>query len=70
MMAPHFAKAAEQLKGRVLFAKVDSDASPQVSSRFAIRSIPTMVMLRGGKEAKRMSGALQAGQIVDWARSL
>lgn len=68
MMAPHFAQAAEQLKGCVLFAKVDSDASPQVSSRFAIRSIPTMVMLHGGKETRRMSGALQTSQIVEWAK--
>jgi thioredoxin 2 len=68
MMAPQFAQAARELKGRVLFAKVDSDASPAVSQRFGIRSIPTMVKLRGGREDKRMSGAMQAGQIVAWAR--
>jgi len=66
MMAPHFAQAARQLKGRVVFAKVDSDANPALSSRFGIRSIPTMVRLRGGREDKRMSGALQSGQIVGW----
>ena len=66
MMAPHFAQAAKELKGRALFAKVDSDRNPGVSSRFGIRSIPTMVKLRGGREDKRMSGALQAGQIVGW----
>lgn len=65
-MAPQFAQAARQLKGRAVFAKVDSDANPQVSARFAIRSIPTMVMLRGGQEARRLSGALQSGQIVSW----
>ncbi|HEX6363688.1 MAG TPA: thioredoxin TrxC [Albitalea sp.] len=66
MMAPHFAQAARQLKGRALFAKVDSDANPQLSARFGIRSIPTMLQLRGGREEKRMSGALQASQIVGW----
>jgi thioredoxin 2 len=66
MMAPHFEQAARQLKGRAMFAKVDSDANPRVSSRFGIRSIPTMVLLRGGREDKRMSGALQSGQIVSW----
>jgi thioredoxin 2 len=66
MMAPHFAQAARQLKGQVLFAKVDSDASPSLSSRFGIRSIPTMIRLRGGREDKRTSGALQAPQIVGW----
>jgi thioredoxin 2 len=67
-MAPQFAQAARELKGRVLFAKVDSDASPGVSQRFGIRSIPTLVKLRGGREDKRLSGAMQAGQIVAWAR--
>lgn len=66
MMAPQFAQAAKALKGRALLAKVDTDANPQVASRFAIRSIPTMVQLQGGREVKRMSGALQAAQIVGW----
>ena len=66
MMAPQFTQAARQLKGRVVFAKVDSDASPKLSARFGIRSIPTMLMLRSGVEVRRMSGALQAAQIVSW----
>ncbi len=66
MMAPQFEQAALQLKGRALLAKVDTDANPQVASRFAIRSIPTMVKLQGGKEVQRTSGAMQAGQIVGW----
>ena len=63
-MAPQFEKAARQLKGRAVFAKVDSDANPQASSRFGIRSIPTLVLLRNGKEVKRQAGAVQAAQIV------
>ncbi len=66
MMAPQFERAAAQLKGRALLAKVNSDDNPQVAARFAIRSIPTLVMLRGGNEAKRLSGAMQAPQIVGW----
>jgi thioredoxin 2 len=66
-MAPQFEAAARQLKGRAVFAKVDSDASPQTSARFAIRSIPTMVRLDAGRETKRQSGAVQAAQIVAWA---
>jgi len=66
MMAPHFAQAARELKGRALFAKVDSDANPQLSARFGIRSIPTLLRLREGREDKRLSGALQAAQIADW----
>jgi thioredoxin 2 len=68
-MAPQFEAAARQLKGRAVLAKVDSDASPETSTRFAIRSIPTMVKLDRGREAKRQSGAVQAAQIVAWAGS-
>jgi thioredoxin 2 len=69
-MAPHFAQAAGQLKGRVLFAKVNSDDNPGVSSRFAIRSIPTLVKLQGGREVDRLSGALPASQVAAWASGL
>ena len=66
MMEPHFANAAARLKGKALFAKVDSDASPRTSSRFAVRSIPTLLLMRGGQEVKRQAGAIQTGQIVAW----
>ena len=58
---------AKQLKGRVVFAKVNSDDSPQLSQRYAIRSIPTMVRLQKGRELDRRSGALPLGQIVSFA---
>ena len=67
VMAPQFEQAAKRLKGKAVFAKVDSDANPGLSSRYAIRSIPTMVMFGHGSEVKRQSGALQAPQIVAWA---
>jgi thioredoxin 2 len=66
-MAPQFEAAARQLKGQAVLAKVDSDASPRTASRFAIRSIPTMVKLDHGREVKRQAGAVQAAQIVAWA---
>jgi thioredoxin 2 len=67
-MAPQFERAAQQLKGRALLAKVNSDENPRSAARFAIRSIPTMVMLQRGNEVRRMSGALQAPQIVGWVQ--
>ena len=65
-MAPQFDRASRELKGRVVLAKLDSDANPQTAARFAIRSIPTLLLFRGGKEARRLSGAMQAPQIVAW----
>jgi len=63
-MAPQFAQAAAQLQGKALFAKVDSDASPRTSARFAIRSIPTLVRLDAGRETRRQAGAVPVGAIV------
>jgi thioredoxin 2 len=67
-MAPAFAQAAGQLKGRALLAKVNSDDNPRSAARFGIRSIPTLVRLDRGREVRRASGALPAAQIVALAR--
>ncbi len=69
MMAPHFSEAAARMKGRALFVKVDSDANPRTAARFAVRSIPTLLLIRSGREVKRQVGASQAAQIVAWAGS-
>ena len=67
-MAPQFQAAAQQLKGRAILAKVNSDDSPETSTKFGIRSIPTLVRLQGGVEQRCQSGALPAAQIVALAR--
>lgn len=67
-MAPSFAQAARQLKGRALLVKVDTEANPQLAARFGIRSIPTLVRFEAGREAARQSGALPAGAIVALAQ--
>ena len=64
MMAPAFAQAAAQTKGRALLVKVDSDANPRLAARFGIRSIPTLVRLDGGRETARQAGAVAASAIV------
>ena len=65
-MAPHFEQAAKALAGKVLLAKLDTDAAPQTSQRFAIQSIPTLVLFREGKEVARHSGAMSAGELATW----
>ena len=66
-MAPHFAAAAKQMPG-VRFAKVDTDAAGQASARHAIRSIPTMVLFKQGREVARQSGAMPSGELLSWLR--
>jgi thioredoxin 2 len=67
-MAPQFATAAAQLEPGVRLAKLDTDAAPDVSARLGIRSIPTMILFRRGREVARTSGAMSSRDIVAWAR--
>ncbi len=64
MVAPEMEKVAAERSGRLVVAKVDTEALGQVAGRFAIHSIPTMVLFRGGREADRLSGAMPAAQIL------
>lgn len=64
MVAPELAKIAGLRAGKVVVAKVDTEALPQVAARFGIRSIPTMILFRDGKEERRLSGARPADAIL------
>lgn len=68
-MAPAFEEAAGVMEPGVRFAKLNTEDQQMSGARFGIRSIPTMVLFRGGQEIARRSGAMPAGQIVSWLRS-
>ena len=68
MMGPEFEKAAKALEPQVRFAKLDTEAAQQSAAKLNIRSIPTMILFHGGREVARQSGAMPAGQIVQWVR--
>jgi len=67
-MAPAFAAAARQLEPHLRLGKLDTEAESAIAARFAIRSIPTMILLRKGREIARTAGAMPAGAIVSWAQ--
>jgi thioredoxin 2 len=64
MVAPELEKLAASRAGRAVIAKVDTDAQPELSARFGIQSIPTMIVFRDGREAQRLSGAMPASAIA------
>jgi len=65
-MAPGFERAAAELKPRVRFAKLDTEAAPGIAARYGIRGIPTLILFQAGKEAARVSGAMDARAIQHW----
>ena len=68
-VAPEIARVAERQAGRWIVAKVDTEALPNLSARFDIRSIPTMAVFAGGREVSRTSGARPAAAIEEFVNS-
>lgn len=68
MMAPAFAEAAAELEPGVRLAKLNTEEAQAVAARFNIRSIPTMILFRNGKEIARQSGALRKPDILRWVK--
>ena len=69
MMAPQFAQAAQLLEPQVRLAKVNTEAEQSLGAQYAIRSIPTLALFRGGREIARQPGAMGAQDIVNWVRA-
>ena len=63
MVAPEFAKVAAEGAGQFIVAKVNTEQARSLAARFRISSIPTMVVLSGGREVARQMGAMPAARI-------
>ena len=68
MVAPELQKVATRLAGVVLVVKVNTDELADLGERYNIRSIPTLAVFAGGKEAARSAGARPAEQIEAFIR--
>jgi thioredoxin 2 len=68
-MAPHFERAARELEPEVRLGKLNTEEERSVAARYGIRSIPTLILFKGGREVARQSGAMNSGNLVRWVRS-
>jgi thioredoxin 2 len=69
-MAPVLEAAAKELELRLRVAKLDTDAVPEVAARYEIRSIPTLILFKAGREAARIAGAMPPAQLKEWLEPL
>jgi thioredoxin 2 len=69
MMAPAFEETARRMEPAVRFAKLNTDEAQDIAARFAIRSIPTLIVFKGGREVARQSGAMGGEQLSRWVSS-
>jgi thioredoxin 2 len=66
MAAPHVAKAAQEVAGRGLVLKVDTEASPELAARYNVRGIPNFAVFRGGALVQQQAGLVDVSQMVRW----
>ncbi|MDH3640153.1 MAG: thioredoxin, partial [Gammaproteobacteria bacterium] len=64
MMAPFFEQAAARVEPKVRLAKLDTEAAPEIAGQFGIRSIPTLIVLKNGREVARQAGAMDLNNLV------
>jgi len=64
--APVFKDVADERRGKVRFVKVNTEAEPALSSRFRIRSIPTIMLFKNGEMVDMLNGAMPKAPFNEW----
>jgi len=66
-MAPALEQVAADMKGKVKVAKLDVDQNPEVTQKYTIQAMPTLMIFKDGKKVAERVGALtQKKQLQDW----
>ena len=64
MVAPILEEIASEQSARVRIAKLDVDANPITAGRFGVRSIPTMILFKNGRETQRVVGYMPKERLL------
>ncbi|NUN71022.1 MAG: thioredoxin [Bacteroidetes bacterium] len=65
MIAPIIEELAAEYNGKMKFGKLDVDSNPQVAMQFGIRSIPTLLVFKGGKVVDQIVGAMPKKNLLE-----
>jgi thioredoxin 1 len=65
MIAPIIEEFATEYSGKMKFGKLDVDSNPQVAMQFGIRSIPTLLVFKGGKVVDQIVGAMPKKSLLE-----
>jgi thioredoxin 2 len=69
MAAPEVQRTAENMAGRALVLKVDTEAHPGLAARFNVRGIPNFLVLKDGKVVSQRPGLVSHTQMEEWLRA-
>ncbi len=67
MLAPVFESVSDSINN-VVFAKADVDNCPDISSKYSILSVPTLILFEKGKVKNQISGAMQKADLEKWIK--
>jgi thioredoxin 2 len=70
VVAPGVERAAQELAGRLKAVKVNVDEAPRTAERLGVRGIPTLLILRQGREVARQVGAVPPAALVRWVEEV
>ncbi|MDI6766047.1 MAG: thioredoxin [Bacteroidota bacterium] len=65
MIAPTLEEIAKEYDGKLRVAKLDVDANPKTAMQYGIRSIPTLMIIKGGQVVEQIVGAVQKRQLIE-----
>jgi thioredoxin len=68
-IAPSLEAISEELAGKVKIVKLDVDADPAVSTRYGVRSMPTLMVFKNGEPTAMQVGAVPKSRLSDWIKS-
>ena len=68
-MAPAYTSIANQLAGKAVLLKVNTESEQQLAAQYGIRSIPSLKVFKAGSVVKELAGALPESQLMNWVQS-
>ena len=66
VISPTLERLANDMAGQIKLVRVNADEAPQVSARFEIQAVPTLLILRGENVVSRQTGAAPEPQLRNW----
>jgi thioredoxin 1 len=68
MIGPALEEIAQEMAGKVTIAKLNVDENPDITIRYGVRSIPTLIVFKGGEPTAMQVGAVPKNRLSDWIK--
>jgi thioredoxin 1 len=69
MIAPALEEISNEMAGKIAVVKVNIDEEPELGAKYGVRSIPTLLIFKGGEQVSNMVGAVPKSKMSSWIAS-